>query len=155
MALKASATPLIITLTQGSADAFVQGSVLSGLSGNQAYNLLGVAWEMTSSACNVTAAEYQVSLSRRSKTSQPVLSDTDVIWNLRWQQILVTSGFPITSKSGYWKPEVQIPIVEETIYAQLDSAATAVVNTFILRLDVELDTMQPIDRLNLITRSLT
>jgi len=155
MALKASSSPLVITLTQGSADAFVQGSVLTGLTGNQAYRLLGVAWEMTSSLTTTNAAEYQVALSRRSKASQPLTSDTDVLWVLRWQNLFTTSGEVMRDKSGYWKPDNEVPIVEETIYAELDSNATSTANTFIIRLDVELDTMSPIDRLNLITRSLT
>ncbi len=82
-------------------------------------------------------------------------SDTDILWVLRWQNLFTTSGEVMRDKSGYWKPDNEVPIVEETIYAQLDSGSTSTANTFILRLDVELDTMAPIDRLNLITRSLT
>ena len=157
MALTVPPTPLVIALTQGGADAFVQGSVLTGLSGRQAYSLKGIAFEMTSAFSAVTLTEYEVAVTRRSKAAMPLTSDSDVIVKLRFQQLTAGAAyFMIRDKAPiYWKPEFEVPIVEETIYAQLDSAASAIVNSFIVRLDVELDTMSDIDRLNLITRSLT
>jgi len=155
MPLKAAAAPLVITLTQGSADAFVQSSVLTGLSGNQAYNLVGVAWQFASTVVDTNNVEYTWHINRRSKAAIALLSDTDIIMLFGFQMKLTTSGASHNERAGYWKPEVQIPIVEETLYACLDSTSSSTANTVILRLDVELDTMQPIDRLNLITRSLT
>jgi hypothetical protein len=158
MALKAAATPLVISLVQGSADAFVQGSVLTGLTGNQAYALLGVAKEILNAATLMTAAadfEISMALTRRSKAAMPNISDSDVIWKSVLAFNFTTSGVTELTLTEYWKPDLEIPIVEETIYAQLDSTGTGAVQSAILRMDVEVDTMSPIDRLNLITRSLT
>jgi len=155
MALKAAAPSLVITATQGSADAFVQGSVATGLSGNQAYNLRGIYWEITADMKSLDGVQYELGLSRRSKTSMPVITDTDLIWKLAWQQEFATSGMVSIPKCGYVRFEQEVPIVEELLYGVFDSAATTVANVFSLRLDIELDTMQPIDRLNLIARSLT
>lgn len=156
MALKPPATPLFITLVQGAADAFVQASVVTGLSGRQAYNLKGIALQITNNLALVNNQNIQVALSRRSKTAQPNLADSDVLFQFDHQFFQAGAAYAYSfGRWHYFVPPLEVPIVEETIYAQLDSAATAVVNTVILRLDLELDTISDIDRLNLITRSLT
>lgn len=155
MALAVPPSALVITCLQGSADAFVQGSVLTGLSGRIAYRLAGVAWELTTNVANVTASELSFCISRRSKTAMPLISDADVIIKFGWQANFATSGMMNTDRNGYWIPPFDVPIVEETLYGILDSTATTVANNLIFRLDVTTDTMSDIDRLNLITRSLT
>jgi len=157
MALRAPTTPAVIPLTQGGADAFVQSSVLTGLSGRQAYNVRAIYVEFTNATFAGLAADSDISvaITRRSKTAMPLLSDTDVIHKVALSFPIITSGggyFPLVS---VYIPDIELPIVEETIYAQLDSTATALTNTAVVRLELELDTMSDIDRLNLITRSLT
>lgn len=155
MALSAATTPLVIALTQGSADAFVQSSVVTGLSGRQAYNLRSIYIEVTSAVVMNANSEYEVALTRRSKTSMPTISDTDVIYKWRFQHHFTTSGAVGREKTNVFTFAIEMPIVEETLYAQLDSSATSAVQTAVVRLEVELDTMSDIDRLNLIARSLT
>lgn len=157
MTLKAATTPLVISMTNGAADAFVQGSVITGLSGRQAYNVIAVYFEFVFGAWGtpVDADNYELAISRRSKSAMPNISDSDVIWktaNRYWQAV---DGSGWRTVSGQYNFDREVPIVEETIYAQFDSAGSAVVSTAIVRLEVELDTMSDIDRLNLITRSLS
>jgi len=156
MALQAATTPLIITLTQGSADAFVQGSVLTGLSGRQAYNVKAIFIELPV-ALNAISADnsLQVSITRRSKTAIATIADSDTIFARSISKDFATSGSTILECMSVYVPTQEIPIVEETLYAQLDSTSTTLSNTVIVRLEVEIDTMSDIDRLNLIARSLS
>lgn len=159
MALGAALTPLVISATQGSADAFIQGSVLSGLSGRSAYNLRAVSFEITGYVASslANASEISLAITRRSKAAMPAISDSDVLWKRQWQFKLTTSGavFIPTMCGTDIIGLAELPLVEETLYAQLDSSTTAATLTAIIRMEVELDTMSDIDRLNLITRSLT
>lgn len=158
MALKAATTPLAFALTQGSADAFVQASVLTGLSGNTAYNVRQVFSELTNSAAisgtNVDAV-WEMAITRRSKAAMPNLADTDVIWKRSLAVLYTTSGHVLVPLTEVWTPQLEVPIVEDTLYAQLDSNGSGLSNAAVVRLEVELDTMRDIDRLNLIARSLT
>ena len=159
MALKSPPSPLTITLTQGSADAFIQGSVLTGLTGRHAYRVAGVAWSFPAASMATLVAQnafqLELALTRRSKTATPDISDGDVI--LRWSvgNHLTTSGAYLFEGDHYWVPDFELPIVEETIYANLDSTGIGTAISCIIRIDTEIDTMSDIDRLNLITRSLS
>lgn len=159
MALKSPSTPLVITLTQGGADAFVQGSALTGIQARQAYRLDGLAFGFNNASLLAISSAQQwnimLTLTRRSKAALPELSDTDVIFRHSLASLFLTSGAATFPGDFYWKPELEVPIVEDTIYAQLDSDGVGAAMTMIVRLDVTLDTMSDIDKLNLITRSLT
>lgn len=158
MALSASLTPLIISLTQGGADAFVQSSVQTGLTGRQAYNVKAFMVDFTNIATQAgIAADHsiEVSITRRSKTAIATLADSDVLFRYAFAVEFTTSGVAYIPGVIIYVPQLEVPIVEETIYAQLDSTGSTLTNTAVVRMDVELDTMSDIDRLNLITRSLT
>lgn len=159
MALKAATFPLTISATQGAADAFVQGSVLTGLTGRQAYNIRTLELEIaTANSFAVDQSEIEVSLSRRSKTAIPTIADPDVIWRWRYQARAAGAAYlTVYTKvfSVIFPVDFELPVVEETLYMQLDSTLSGFTNTAIVRMGVELDTMSDIDRLNLIARSLT
>lgn len=158
MALKTPSSPLLIGLTQGGADAFVQGSALTGLQARQAYRLDGVALSLSKATLTLLAGtanyDWRVTLTRRSKAALPEISDVDVIASFSLVNHMTTSGALAFSGDIYWKPDNEIPLVEDTIYAQLDSDNVGSAMTMIVRLDVTLDTISDIDRLNLIARSL-
>lgn len=157
MALKLPPSPLIISLVQGGADAFVQGSVVTGLGARQAYALKGVGIQLLSNIPATEAANIQVAITRRSKTAMPNVSDPDVLHYFEIHaRSLSAVGFAANmSRYIYQLAPFNIPLVEDPIYACLDSAATTIVNSVIVRLDVELDSISDIDRLNLIARSLS
>jgi len=158
LALKPATTPLVISLTQGGADAFVQGSVLTGLSGRQAYNVRAFTLELPGSQLLAVSAdsELQVAITRRSKSAMPLISDSDVLFKWSFANALTTSGEVFFPCVHVYVPDLEVPIVEETLYAQLDSTTLAMtLANVIVRMDVELDTMSDIDRLNLIARSLS
>lgn len=157
MALKAELTPLVISLVEGSADAFVQGSVLTGLTGNVAYNCRRCVIEIATISWNIADdSEISIAVTRRSKTAMPAITDSDVLFKHTIQFRLTTSG-AITFPAVISIPVEtdQLAIVEETLYAQLDSSAMGVAITAYVKLECQIDTMSPIDRLNLISRSLT
>jgi len=163
MALKVNAVHLPIQIVQGVADAFTQGSVATALSGRQAYNLKGILFEFgcattiaaLADALNGTISDIVLTVTRRSKTWSPFVNDPDVIFKKAMAFCITTSGAYWWPASDYWKPEIEIPIVEDTLYAQLDSTASGLTVTCTLRLDLELDTISDLDRLNIITRSLS
>lgn len=157
MALSAPPTPLVIAMTQGSGDAFVQGSVLTGLSGRQAYNLRALFFEFVPAAWTfANGQDLSLAVTRRSKTAMPTLTDPDVIWMRKFRAVMVTSGAIFFQQAdSYVFPQEEVPIVEDTLYAQMDSTSLTNAWSSIIRLDVELDTISDIDRLNLITRSLS
>lgn len=158
MALSTPTSPLVIALTQGGNDAFVQGSVLTGLTGRQAYNVKAFWVELPPDQMSLVSLDssIQVTVTRRSKTAIPLLSDSDVLFAKKIACAFTTSGQVDLECVSIYVPQLDVPIVEETIYAQLDSTGLGItVANVIVRMDVELDTMSDIDRLNLITRSLT
>ena len=105
----------------------------------------------------VDASEVEIAITRRSKAAMPNISDSDVLFKFRWQAKLATSGAVMRDKvlTVAVPPELEVPIVEETIYAQVDGTATGVIGNVVVRLECALDSMSDINRLNLIARSLT
>lgn len=158
MALKVPPSPLVITLTQGGADAFVQGSVSTGLQSPQAYRLAGIAFGFSNAGLLAIASaqlwNLMLTVTRRTKAALPEVTDNDVIKRFSLFSNFVTSGATVFEGDFYWKPDFEIPLVEDEIYAQLDSDGIGAAVTMNVRLDVEVDRISDIDRLTILTRSL-
>lgn len=157
MALKAASIPLSIIATQGSADAFVQASTPTGLSGNQAYRLKSIIVRIGAGSTIMAIAtdfEWVFQLTRRSKSAIGTLDDFDIIWQWAIAVTVTTSGSAVIPVTQQWDPPEECAIVEETIYASFDSTGVGTALSANVRLDLELDTMSDVNRLNLISRSL-
>lgn len=157
MALKAPPAPVVFTATQGSADAFVEASVSTGLSGNLAFNARQFQYQLKNASGLAglgTDCEIQWSLTRRSKAAMPTLDDSDVIYKGGFVMAVVTSGIALLPTEGSFTPLVDIPIVEETLYLQLDSTGTAATLAICVVMSVESDSISDIERLRIISRSL-
>lgn len=158
MAMKLTPSPLRVTLTQGGADAFVQASFATGLqsSSNNIFKLAGIAWELTGNPFDVNNANIEFSLTRRTKAAVPLLTDIDVLFKHGWATKTAGAAYSWhLNRVGVVLLPVALPIVEDTLYAQLDSAATALTNVVNLALLIEDETMSQLDRLQLVARSIT
>jgi len=149
----------VVTLTQGSADAFVQGSILTNLSGSgQAWKVRQVWREISSVSTGFPGAdcEFSVAITRRSKAAMPLISDTDVVWKDQHVFGVTTSGatdFDGVIIDNFDDPGIIMP--EDTIYAQLDSTGTGGAVTAILRINYEIVKISELDRLTILAGSLT
>lgn len=128
---------LITTLIQGATDAFIQSSINTGLSasGNQGYTIDEIQFEVTSPS-GLAAYNVELALSRASKATMPTLADDDVLHKFKKQVSLTTSGAVLFDNIVSYKPEGKILIIEETLYAMLDTNATGQVNTAIMKIIV-------------------
>jgi hypothetical protein len=142
--------------TQGSADAFVQAEISTALSGQtqRAFRVREVLFEHPLIAGN--GANIAISLSRRSKTAEPVITDRDVMAKVNVSVSLTTSGaFPLERvRRLTWAEDDELLIVEDPIYLVVDSASTGAANTVYCRIGYELVNISAVDRLTLLTQSL-
>lgn len=115
--------------TQGSADAFVQTSIATGLANISAgYRVRGITWQHTALAevdCNL-----QLQLNRRSATAVLSLTDRRVIHYRNIVRQLTTSGLVDTDvvREFWFDQDLDLLIVEDPVYLVLDSASTGAAN---------------------------
>jgi hypothetical protein len=149
---------LSVSVTQGGADAFVQASMQTGLEGQvrQAFKILQASWEWTNNGLPSSASptNLEIAISRRTKAAMPLISDNDVIykWLMGWR--VLTSGIAVYEGIQRWQPMGDVFIVEDPVYIQVDSAATAQANNIVLRIDYDIVTLTELERLTLLTQSL-
>lgn len=148
------------SVTQGAADAFAQGTVVTGLEGQttQAFRIQRIEVEFDYAAIFALTAgnDIEVALSRRSKTAMPSIQDVDVIKKFHPAFALVTSGAAQQNNILEFVPAPgeDIILVEDPIFLDIDSTATGIVQTALLVVTYEIVTISQIDRLLLITQSL-
>lgn len=144
---------LSVTLTQGANDAFVQAEIQTGLLGlsRRAYRLNEVQVEFPTA---ILPGQYELCITRRSKSAMPDLTDLDVFRKWKFAYTFTTSGSTVIETTFVWTPPSEIIIVEDPIYAQLDTALTSAANTVKMLLDVSQVEISEIDRLTLLTQSL-
>lgn len=147
------------TLTQGSADAFIQATVSTGLFGQTkiAYRLREILLEFSSTqGVAGTSSQWEVSLTRKSFAAMPTTLEKSLIWKWKRSNVLVTSGM-VTADTAVrvtFQESDNILVVEDPIYAQLDSNGTSATNVVYLRLGYERVAVSDVDRLTLIANSL-
>lgn len=116
-----------INLLQGGADAFVEGSILTGIDPSE-----GLAWllhrvemlfETTQSIISADA-DLSYSLSRTSQAAIPSYDDDSVIMADGFSNALTTSGEIVLPRLRIWEPPEGVLVVGDTLYAQLDSTGT-------------------------------
>lgn len=119
-----------IVLTQGSADAFVQATENTGITPSlkTAWQILGVEFMFSPSvSLESVSADFNIqwSLSRESLAASPGLDNADVLYADGIAGSLTTSGQILIPRCYRWQAPAGMAIVAPTIYAQLDSNATA------------------------------
>jgi hypothetical protein len=154
-----------VTVTQGGADAFVEAELATALTGivDRAYRVNEISYEVVTPASGnpfgvAATMDFELALSRRSKTAMPNINDADLIKKFHVAEIVSTlAGFqPIIDVAPVWQPRAgqDILIVEDPLFVQLDSTATTATLAVILTLDYEVVSISQLDRLTLLTLSL-
>lgn len=162
MARKSQALAYLpFTLTQGSADAYIQASISTALTGltKTAYRMASLEIELPSLAIGASS-DWQFSLSRKSFAAMPtsMYIEKSCIWYYRRQQYVATAvGIVYDVRSMFWKwSDDDAPIiVEDPIYGQLDTSGTSLTNVLYGRIGYWIDSISEIDRLQLVANSLS
>jgi len=149
-------TRISATATQGSANAFVDSEVTTGLSGTSGRGLQiqRINFEAPEIE-NSDNDDWEVALSRRAKSAMPLVTDIDVI--RKWK-ILMSVGAAGTWASNQiieWVPTYDVFIVEDPLHLLVDSTGLAGAQTVSMEIFCELVTISDIDRLTILTQSLT
>lgn len=153
---------LVATITQGSADAFVQASIATALTGlsKTAFRLKTIEIELGQARSVASGADYQFTLARKSYAAMPTspMLEKANIFALRLGAAQASAvGFSFYDRiitHTYTDDDAPI-IVEDPVYAQLDSASTSVANVLYVRLGYWQETISEVDRLTLIANSLS
>lgn len=166
---------LFFTAVQGAADAFVEATIQTALTGQtkSAYRVNEIGWEFDGAPprplSNVAAQQdAELCITRRTKAAMPALNDVDVIMKKHWSMIAGTAvGYvmqPVDAVCGVWTPpnpdalkisDGAVIIVEDPLYVQLDSTLTGLTLTVVGYIDYDLVTVTEVERLTLIAQSLS
>lgn len=147
------------TVTQGSADAYAQADITTGLEGvlNRAIRIreLLVQWPLAMIG-NVNAQNVELSLTRTSQAAMPTLASLGLFWRDQRRVAFTTSGAiwgSVVDRIKYDEAD-ELLVVEPTIYFQIDSASTSASNSASVRIGYELVSIGELERLNLRLESL-
>lgn len=162
MARKTQALSFLpFTLTQGGADAFVQASISTALTGQTkvAYRMASLEVELPlyiATAVN----DMQFSITRKSFAAFPtsmILEKSMIHYYRRNVHVATAVGFEINDRVMTWRwSDDDAPIiVEDPLYAQLDSASTGLTSVLYGRIGYWLDTISEVDKLTLVANSLS
>lgn len=147
---------LYATLTQGSNDAFVQTQIATAL-----LNVSGVAYRLrelvieygaaggASGVGTIGNAGYDVSLTTKSMSAQPNLTEKSQLWKAKHINAFTTSGMAIFEQvyRYQWSTEDNLLIVEDPVYMQLDSNGSSASNVVYARIGYEAVSISDIDKL--------
>lgn len=154
MAIK-PASYMLASVVEGSADAFAETTIATGLSliGNLAYQIRGI-WYTHTSLKAVDASAIYMSITRRTKTAIATVTDPDAIWILRKNVELATSGAFATEFAGYFSfADNPTYIVEDYVYIQLDSDATTAACSATVRIEYDIVRVTDAERNALLSRT--
>lgn len=148
---------LTFTATQGSADAFVEAEITTGLStlDRSAYRILEIGVQLPGIPA-VNGANLEVSLSRQSQAAIAAMNDRSLLFRESAYLALATSGVAYQNTTRRWQPidAANLIVVEETLYFQLDSSGTSNANTVKGYILVDLLSVSEADKVALIAQSL-
>lgn len=135
---------LIATVTQGSNDAFAEAEVQTGLSGqtDRAYRIRRIIWEFPA-VVGASGYNIQGSLTRQSQASLPNIQEASLLDAVsRYLALSTAVGFTIYENivEHLFAEELNVLVVEDPIYIQIDSNASSTTNT--LRAVIEYETVQ-------------
>lgn len=144
-------------LTQGGANAFVQGSITTGLSGETrlAYRVRHMLLQ-TPDVVAGASFDWDISFTRKSVAAVPAISDKSTIWKMRANSGFTTSGFLMREAiMERFFDEDEFIIVEDPLYWQYDSTGFGAAGTIHVALGYEEAPIADDDRLNLLVGALS
>lgn len=151
---------LIATVTQGSNDAFAEAEIQTALQGqtDRAYRIRRILYQLPGPNSLSGSSNVQGRITRQSQASLPTIDDVSLIDAVEYQLGVATAvGIvkfdPIVEH--LFADELNVLIVEDPIYIQIDSNATGASNT--MRAVIEYETVQIsiADRLSLLQQLLS
>lgn len=146
-----------LQLLEGGADAFVQGTLDTGIvpENSEAWEITLIEVQFSSTQLEGLSADHSIviSLSRDTKTSTIGFDDPDCVAIFGFSGALTTSGTYQNQLVQRWVPPAGTIFVEPTIYAQLDSNGTGVAVNCQMRLHYRLVKVNEIDILRLLQNS--
>jgi len=146
------------TVTQGGADAFAIATVATALAGvtNVAYRVRELIYDFGRSP-GVNASSLELSLTRRIKTAMPLITDPDVLSKFRINAEFATSGlshYESVIRLTFTEDD-ELLVVEDPLYFMIDSTLTALTQSAYCRIGYERVSISALDRLSLLTQSLS
>lgn len=148
---------LVVSATQGSADAFVEAQITTGLQNvaRQAFRIRRIEFQFPPIVA--VDSSFSLCLARKTLAAIPTMTAHSVI-RLHTRQVeLTTSGLGIVDLQAEWtySREEDLVIVEDPLYFQCDSATTSAANTFYCRIGYETRTITEVERLAIVAASLS
>jgi len=147
---------LDISLVQGGADAFVQGSVATDIVPEDGLilRITDIWMEIVTSLTGLGAdSSIEWSVTRDTKTAVAKLSDPDSFLSDLWSLAFTTSGQTWLQQLFRYENLKGVYLVEPTVYAQLDSTTTGATITANVRLFYEEVRANEVDILRITTNS--
>jgi len=151
---------LVGTATQGSADAFVQASITTGLQaiGDIGYKIRRVSFFLPS----LIGADSAVfaSVTQKSFAAFPTFNERSLVAFIYKGMELTTSGMTVDYNSGpsttfVWDDDMDMVIATDPLYLQLDSTSTAAANVAYCRIDYQEIRLTETQRLSIMNNALT
>lgn len=140
------------TLTQGSADAFVEGSISTGLqpADGFAFRILVVEILLAQGLPINNNPRIEWSICRDSKLAVAGLDDEECMYSDAIENRLLTSGAAQTRCLITHRPEGGLLVVEPTIWIQMDSNNTTLSNSADFRLHYDTVKLTEVEILRLL-----
>lgn len=140
------------SVTQGGADAFAEAEIATGLSNvtRTAYRIRTLEWLIPS----LPGADsfVQVVLRRNSAAAIEISTNNAIIGSVQRSAELTTSGMTLQEvfpNRQVFDRDMELLIVEETLYLDVDSSTTGNVNTAAVRIGYETRTITENERLSI------
>lgn len=139
--------------TQGSADAFVEVEFQTGLSNvtRSAFRIRTLEWQLGQALPSSADCMIQTMLRRNSTAALSVSNPNAVIAYFQRASDLTTSGVGIQELGPnviIYPRDLDLLIVEESLFLQVDSAATGLANVAWVRIGYEVRTITENERLS-------
>jgi hypothetical protein len=147
---------LWMSATQGSADAFVQSTVATGLYGQTktAYLVRELVMEWPAA---VNAANWEFEIGIKTAAAMSNMADKTLLFRFKRQSLFTTSGGQVFDlhQRFVFSTDESFLFVSDPIYFRFDSNATSASNTAYLRMGYQQVTLNDVDRLSLLASSLS
>lgn len=153
---------LLASATQGSADAFKEVEIPTGLInlGTQAYRIRRIEWNAPTMIATATN-NWEASITRKSFSSAPGVNQNALINRVSVGRTFgsavgnIDQQFAGPAMTFTYDRDEELVIVEDPLYLQLDSAGTSAANSVQVRIGYEVRSISTVERLALIAASLS
>lgn len=151
---------LVGSVTQGSADAFAQGTIVTGLQaiGDIGFKLRRVSFRVP--RLIGADSDFEVALTQKSFAAIPAFTERSLVAAIGGYMELTTSGMAFVHVAGpihtfYFDDDMDMVIATDPLYFQVDSTGTSAANTVYVRVDYQEVRLTETQRLAIMNNALT